>query len=155
MQTKGVLKKLWKKHIAPLESRNHGGAFLFKPPNPDGSLGDGFVYMDELKHLPMLQRRGDTIFILQPGLSYISGSVVSTRDSGHWTCCTLKSNHLIYFDPLFIDNGVPAEIQEYLNKFQGHVIIDKSSPQSGFSPSTKAFESCGLYNIKFLKNQYS
>lgn len=155
MQTKSILKKLWKKHITPLERRDHGGAKLFIARNPDGSTGDGFVYMDELTNLPILQQRGDTIFILQPGLSYVAGGVVLTRESGHWVCCTLKSNHLIYFDPLYIDNGVPPEIQAYLNKFPGNIIIDNSSPQSGFGEKTKAFESCGLYCIKFLKKEFS
>ena len=155
MQTKSLLKKLWKKHITPLEKRDHGGAKLFITRNPDGSMGDGFVYMDELVNLPILQERGDTIFILQPGLDYAAGRVISTRDSGHWVCCTLKSRHLIYFDPLYIDNGVPNEIKAYLNKFPGHVIIDMSSPQSGFSEKTKAFESCGLYCIKFVKKEFS
>jgi len=67
----------------------------------------------------------------------------------------LKSRHLIYFDPLYIDNGVPDEIKAYLNKFPGHVIIDNSSPQSRFSDNTKAYSSCGLYCIKFLKKGFS
>lgn len=155
MQSKSLLKKLWKKHITPLEGRAHGGAYLFTPPNPDGTVGDGFVYQDELKNLPILQKRGDTVFILQPGRIYANGNVTYTRDTGHWTCVTVKSNYLIYFDPLILDNSIPTEIQAYLDKFPGRVIVDRTSPQSGFSEKTKAFESCGLYCIKFLKFQYS
>jgi hypothetical protein len=146
MQSKALMQKLWKKHIVPLEKRYGGGAKLFE---------DGFVYQDELKDYPILEQRGDTLIILQPGQEYIGGELIYTRNSGHWVCLTLKSKALIYFDPLIVDNGIPSEIRAYLDRFPGTVIIDQSSPQTGFSNNRKAYSSCGLFCIKFLKSQFS
>lgn len=153
-QSKTLLKKLWIKHIEPLNKRPGGGAVLFGVKDLDG-----FYYLDELEYIPTPTRRGETLFILHPGAVYnAQNELVNVRDDGHWTVITTKSRNglqLIYFDPLYKNNGLPREIINYLERSGLPYIIDNHSPQSEFDSSTKSFRACGLYCIQFIKKLFS
>jgi hypothetical protein len=134
-QSRELLIELWKKHIEPLNKLNHGGAIL-----------KGFYYLDELPDVPPLTKRGETIFVLHPR---------ETRENGHWTVLTKKSRAVIYFDPMYRENGIPDEVAEYLRGSKSDAIIEQASPQSQYEPGSIAIKSCGLFCIKYLKQHYT
>lgn len=153
-QSKTLLKKLWQKHIEPLNSKQGGGVELFSPTYHS----DGFYYLDELANLPTPTKRGQTLFILHPGQKLESTGVVERRNNGHWTVLTLKSKdglHLVYFDPAVDINGIPQEVLSFLTRANLPYTIDRSSPQTKYGEKSKAFESCGLFCIAFLKKVYA
>lgn len=143
-QSKTLLEKLWKKHIEPLNKFKGGGAKNL-----------GFYYLDELSGMPpILELRGDTMFILHPGRKFDNGILVPDREDGHWTVITVKSDGIEYFDPLIDINGVPSTVNDYLERLGLPIKINKDSPQSNVSEKSKSFQACGLYSIRFLKNSF-
>jgi hypothetical protein len=132
-QSKTIMLRLWKGVIDPLRTKSGGGAHLL-----------GFFFEDELGDgKPQLTNRGDTIFVLQAGLS---------RNVGHWCCITRKTKEIRYFDPAFKLGGerVPPDIHMYLNKQHTMYTVVRSSPQKSLSDN-----GCGLYCISFLKKEYN
>lgn len=160
-QSKTLLKKLWKKHITPLDNRSGGGASYFTPTiqTDKGVIEtDGYIYLDELSSMPTPTKRGDTFFILHPGITTQNGVPVTDRETGHWTVITTKSRnglHVVYFDPAIEINGVPDSVDVYLKNCDLPYHIERSSPQTKFSSRSKAFNSCGLFCIQFVKKQFS